>query len=506
LHSFLYTITYKLCINLGKQILEVLQLNRYRSNFAGQASPFLRFLNDDQLQEIHQSSVEVLERVGVRVDHAEALQLLKAAGCRVDGTVARIPGPLVEECIRLASHQVTIGNRQGTPAFTLAPNYTFFGTGSDLPFQLDRETGERRRSQKIDIIEAATLMDYLPNFDFIMSYGIPSDCSAEDGDLHQFEAMVLNCSKPIVFTALTAGHTRKICEMAAAAVGGRDKLAASPFIMLYSEPISPLIHTTDGIEKMFVCIEYGVPVIYTPGVVAGGTCPVTKAGTAVQMNAESLSGLVIAQLKKKGATIIIGGGATPMDMRSSATLYGSPDAMMNYCTMSELARFYRLPNFTEAGCSNAPVPDAQAGMEASMSILMNQLCGANIVHDVGYLDGGKLGSLPFLVMCEDFISAARHIGAGVRVDKDTMAVDAIAQTGPAGQYLTSPHTLKHFRKEIWQPMSLNYMMWDIWEEQGKKTLFDKAKEKTGAILSEHKSTPLPDERIQQIKHILTTKK
>jgi trimethylamine---corrinoid protein Co-methyltransferase len=183
-----------------------------------------------------------------------------------------------------------------------------------------------------------------------MSYGIPRDVQADRGDLHQFAALTLNCAKPIIFTAFNEDNLKIIIDMAAAAAGSHEDLRERPFLILYDEPISPLIHTREGMAKMFTCIEYGVPVIYTPGVVAGGTCPVTKAGTIVQMNAESLSGLLIAQLKKKGAQVIIGGGATPMEMNSTATLYGSPDAAMNYCAMSELARFYK--------CRTSPRPAA----------------------------------------------------------------------------------------------------------------------------------------------------
>ncbi len=466
-------------------------MHSYRSNQTIQQSPRLQWFSRGQLEEIHSATIEVLERVGVRVDHDEALALLKDAGCIVKDRVAFIPGWLVEECIRLAPSKIRVCNRQGQPALSLESNRTYFGTGSDLPFQLDLETGQRRPSLKKDTINAARLIDALPQYDFVMSYGIPSDVPAVKGDLHQFAAMVLNSSKPIVFTALSVEHTNKIIEMAAAAAGGLEALRQNPFLVLYSEPISPLVHTADGIGKMFACLEHNVPVIYTPGVVAGGTCPVTKAGTAVQMNAESLSGLVIAQLKRKGAPIIIGGGATPMEMKTSATLYGSPDAVMNYCGMTELSRFYGLPNFTEAGCCNAPIPDAQAGAEAMMGLLMNQLCGANLVHDVGYLDGGKTGSLPFLVMCDDYISAARHIGAGTRVDSDTLAAAAIEEVGPAGNFLGSEHTFKHFRQEIWMPATFNRDMWDNWEQQGRKDSFALAREKTFALLENHRPAELP---------------
>lgn len=474
----------------------------YRSNYSEQLSPQLKWFSESQLEEIHSATIEVLERAGVRVDHDEALQLLKDAGCLIEDRVARIPGWLVEEAIRSAPSQVNIFDRSGKPAMKLESNHTYYGTGSDLPFHLDLESGKRRSSVKQDIINTARLIDKLPNFDFSMSYAIPGDITAGKGDLHQFAAQVLNCNKPIIFTSFNDENVRVIFEMAGRAAGSMEQLRSHPFIILYDEPISPLIHTYEGLSKMFACIEYGVPVIYTPGVVAGGTCPVTKAGTIVQMNAESISGLVIAQLKKKGSPIIIGGGATPMEMKTTATLYGSPDASMNYAAMTELARYYRLPNFTEAGCSNSPEPDAQAGMESAIGLLLNQLSGANLVHDVGYLDSGKTGSLPFLVLCDDFISAARYVGAGTKISRDTLGVETIVETGPGGHYLATEHTMNHFRTEIWSPTVFNRMMWDTWEKLGKKGCFDLAREKAQSLLEEAPEEPLPDQVVEKINGLL----
>jgi trimethylamine---corrinoid protein Co-methyltransferase len=461
----------------------------YRSNYNQQLSPQLNWFSTSQLEEIHSATIDVLERAGVRVDHDESLKLLKEAGCLVKDRVVKIPGWMIDEAIRVAPSKINIYNREGQTAMSLESNRTYYGTGSDLPFHLDLESGVRRNSVKQDVVNAARVINHLPNLDFAMSYGIPRDVQADRGDLHQFAALTLNCAKPIIFTAFNEDNLKIIIDMAAAAAGSHEDLREKPFLILYDEPISPLIHTREGMAKMFTCIEYGVPVIYTPGVVAGGTCPVTKAGTIVQMNAESLSGLLIAQLKKKGAQVIIGGGATPMEMNSTATLYGSPDAAMNYCAMSELARFYKLPNFTEAGCSNAPVPDAQAGMEASMGLLLNQLCGANLVHDVGYLDGGKTGSLPFLAMCDDFISAARYIGAGTAINPETIGVDNIVGVGPSGHYLGEEHTMKHFRNEIWMPTIFNRMMYETWEQLGSKDCFDLAREKVQAILEGSVNAP-----------------
>ena len=466
-------------------------------------SPLLQWVNEAQLEEIHLATLEVLENTGIRVDHQEALQLLKDAGCLIrDENKVRIPGWLVEECIRLAPRKIVVANRKGQRVMPLEKNRTYFGTGSDLPFTIDFASGERRRSTKQDVELAARVMDYLPNYDFVMSYAIASDQKAVASDLHQMEAMVSNTVKPMIVTAHDERNMRAQLEMAVLVAGGREQLRHNPFLVLYSEPITPLVHTVEGIGKMFACFEYGVPVVYTPGILAGATTPVTKAGTIVLMNAEALAGVVMAQLKQKGAPIIIGGGATPMDMRTTTTLYGAPETSMNYAVMTQLSHYYGIPNFTEAGCVNAPVPDAQAGMEASVSILMAQLMGANLVHDVGYLEGGKTGSLTFLTMCNEFMDAARYMGAGTRIDQTTMAVDVINEAGIGGNFVTHAHTFENFRQEIWNPKLYNRSFWDNWVDQGSKTLEQKAAEWTKDIIGNHKPEPLAESVREGLREII----
>lgn len=477
-------------------------MKKIRSNSIEQPTPFLRWASEGQIEEIHFATLEVLERTGVKVDHPEALQLLKDAGCIVNDNRVRIPGWLVEECLRLAPRKIVVANRKGERVMPLEKNRTYFGTGSDLPFTIDLETGERRRSAKKDVELACRVMDFLPNYDFVMSYAIASDTSPRVSDLHQLEAMVANTIKPMIVTAHDEINMRAQLEMAALVAGGKEELRKNPFLILYSEPISPLVHTNDGVGKMFACFEYGVPVVYTPGILSGATTPVTKAGTIVLMNAEALAGVVMAQLKQKGAPIIIGGGATPMDMRTTATLYGSPETMMNYAIMTQLSQYYGIPNFTEAGCVNSPIPDAQAGMEAGNGILMAQLMGANLVHDVGYLEGGKTGSLTFLTMCNDFMDNARYMGRGTRIDEETLAVDVIDEVGPGGNYVSHTHTFEHFRKEIWTSKQFTTSFWEVWEEQGSKSLATRAGELAKEIVAKHTCELLDDSVCRGLNEII----
>ena len=451
----------------------------------------MKWVTDSQLEQIHYASLEVLERTGIVVKNEEGLKLLKGAGCRVQDQRVWIPSWLVEEALRLAPKRVAVANRLGERVLPLEKNRVYYGTGSDLPFTIDIDTNERRTSTKQDVVDTSKVVDALPNYDFLMSYAIASETNPAVSDLHQFEAMTANSSKPIIFTAHNAENTEALIEMAAACVGGVDNLMSNPYIILYSEPISPLVHTHDGVGKMYKCFEYNIPVVYTPGVLAGGTTPVTKAGCINLMNAENLAGVVLAQLKKKGAPIIIGGGATPMDMKTTTTLYGAPETFMNYAVMTQLAQFYGLPNFTEAGCVNAPQPDIQAGAEAAVTILMTQLEGCNLVHDVGYLEGGKTGYLPFLAICDDLIDMARYAGAGTRISSEHLAVDCIDDVGPGGNYMAHPHTFKHFRDEIWSPQFFTRYRWEQWLAKDKESPMDRALEKVKGILADHQAAALP---------------
>jgi trimethylamine--corrinoid protein Co-methyltransferase len=476
--------------------------DRLISNYDEQITPSLKWVTDSQLEQIHYASLEVLERTGIVVKNEEALKLLKGAGCRVQDQRVWIPSWLVGEALRLAPKRIAVANRLGERVLPLEKNRVYYGTGSDLPFTIDIETNERRTSTKKDVVDASKVVDALPNYDFLMSYAIASETNPVASDLHQFEAMTVNSSKPIIFTAHNAENTEALIEMAAACVGGIDNLMNNPYIILYSEPISPLVHTHDGVGKMFKCFEYNIPVVYTPGVLAGGTTPVTKAGCINLMNAENLAGVVLAQLKKKGAPIIIGGGATPMDMKTTTTLYGAPETFMNYAVMTQLAQFYELPNFTEAGCVNATQPDIQAGAEAAVTILMTQLEGCNLVHDVGYLEGGRTGYLPFLAICDDLIDMARYAGAGTRVSPEHLAVDCIDDVGPGGNYMAHPHTFKHFRDEIWDPRFFTRYRWEQWLAKDKESPMDRALKKVKEVLANYQAAALPAGAQDEMKAVI----
>ncbi len=466
-----------------------------------QCAPSYRLLTENQIEEIHRASLEVLETVGVRVSHEEAVQLLREAGCRVkDGNVVQFPNWLVEESIRSAPSRITMYDQQGNEAMPLEGRNTYFGLGTDLISTVDLETGKTRPSRLEDVGNAATVADYCEEVDFIASFALPSDVPTNAMYVECVRAMMTHSVKPIFFTAAGREDLAVIIEMAEAVAGGKDELREKPFLIHYSEPTAPLTHSRGAVNKLFLCAEKGIPICYTPGDSMGATTPVTLAGGIVQANAEALSGIVLHQVKAKGEPIISGFALVPLDMRSGIFSYGAPDFRLTNSAFADLFHYYGLPMWSTTG-SDAHRLDAQAAMEHVFGILLAALDGANLIHDVGYMGQGLLGNPAAIVMCDEIISYVKRILRGFDASREMMALDVIQQVGPAGSFLTQRHTADHFRRELWQPKFVNRDTPRSWEKKGGQSYEQVVTQKARDILATHRAEPLPEDVRQKIDEI-----
>jgi trimethylamine--corrinoid protein Co-methyltransferase len=377
----------------------------------------------------------------------------------------------------------------------------YYGTGSDTHNVVDPYTGERRPVVKADIVNVMKVCDYLPNIDFVMCMGIAHDVTESISDLHHFEAMVSHTKKPIVFTTWGLDNLKDLVEMAEVVVGSPEALRRNPFIALYAEPVSPLQHIREGTQALLYMAGKGLPVVYTPGLMAGAAGPVTCAGALAQGNAELLSGLVIAQLKREGTPFIYGGGIVFMDMATAVVAYVSPEFLLATAALNDLAHYYRLPMFSFAGCSDSKVFDQQATLEGALWTLSATLSGANLIHDVGYIESGLTTSFEMLVVSDEVISWVKRFMQGVEINEETLALDVIDQVGPGEHFLGEDHTLRHF-KENWYPKLFDRGNYDSWMEEGKKTLGQRANEKVREILEAHVPEPLPGETQRRIAAII----
>jgi trimethylamine--corrinoid protein Co-methyltransferase len=451
----------------------------------------ITYLSETDKAAIYEAALEIMETVGQRVHHAEALALLRAAGCTVtDPDLVCIPRKLVEQARTTAPHMIEVYDRRGEPAMSLGGYNAYFGNGSAVTSVYDLETGEHRPTTIADGVQAARLCDALPMIDFVMAHAHPGEVDPHVALLVSFRTMVAHTTKPLVVVAENAGDLDVMWRIAGELRGGAEELRAKPYFTLYGEPTSPLSHPLESIEKLLFCADWGIPAIYSPAPLAGGTAPLTVAGHIAQGTAESLSGLVIHQLRRPGAPFLFGIGPGVLDMATSQSSYNAPEYLMGYVCAVEMARWLDLPNWGYAGTTDAQVIDAQAGMEAAELTFLSLAAGSNLNHDIGYIDYGMTASLELIVIMDEYLSLNRRIFAGVEVTPETLAVDTIRQVGPGGDFLSSRHTAKHVRTAQWRPTIINRQGYVRWQEEGGLDLREKARRKALQLLETHQPEPL----------------
>jgi trimethylamine--corrinoid protein Co-methyltransferase len=452
--------------------------------------PFWDVLTEAQVGKLHADTLTVLEQTGVEVNEGRSRQLLAKAGAAIEGARVRIPAPLVEQALLTAPKEILIYDREKQPAMRLAPGYSYFGTGSDTTWVVDPEVGERRRTDLDSIRMTARLGDALPNLDFIMSMGTAPEIAPELADQHHFAAMVESTTKPVMFTVQSERAARRIVAMCAVICGGPEALWERPFAVLYAMPTAPLYHTAEALSALLVCAEAGIPAVYSSAPQFGATGPITIAGSLVVANAEMLSGLVIQQLHRPGAIFVHGPIPGPLDMRTMVNNYGGPDVILALAAGAQLARHYGLPAFGLGGSSDSKVFDQQAAAEASMQLITNALAGANLIHDVGYLESGMTASPEAMTFMDEVIDQVRYLLRGVAVSEEANMLSDILEVGPRGSFLTRDSTLDNFRETMWTGPLTDRRRYEEWAESGALDASARTRARTLQLLRNHQPRPL----------------
>ena len=381
-------------------------------------------------------------------------------------------------------------NRLGQLTMPLEEGKVYFGTGSDCQFTWDVETRERRPSVAEDVRRFAQLCDGLDQIDFVMSMGTPSDVPAMDHYVHSFIQMIRGTVKPNVYTAQNHQDMEDIYTIACAVAGGEAELRAKPFLLLYAEPISPLLFNQESVGNLMFCAEKGIPGAYLPSPNTGGGGPITMAGALALGNAECLVGLLLTQLVRPGAPFLYGMNVAALDMQSTIVAYGAPDWAQAMAAFSDMARFYHLPVWGGAGATDSKVVDAQAGFEATTTIMSAFMSRCNVVHDVGYMEYGSTSSMELLVICDEIIRHTRFIVDGVEVSERTLAREAIGRARPGGGFFADDHTLENWKAAQWRPRVVDRQRYGNWQKRGSKDMAARANDWARRILDEHQVPPL----------------
>jgi trimethylamine--corrinoid protein Co-methyltransferase len=276
--------------------------------------------------------------------------------------------------------------------------------------------------------------------------------------------------------------------MAEAVAGSAEALREKPFVACYINAVSGLRHNKEALEKLIFLAERDLPALYIPCSTAAVSSPVTPAGAVALDYAGVLLGLVISQLVREGAPVIVPGlPQGTFDMRTMVTSYCEPERILPQA----MAHFYGLPMFAIGGVSESKLGDQQAAAEAAMSLVVETFSGSHIIHDLGYLESGLTFSFEQLVLCDEIVSWIKAYTKGIEVSDETLALDVIMMLGPDGDFLTTDHTLRHY-KERWYPRLFDRTAYDTWFEEGGESFSACARKQIGQLLAEHKTEPLPD--------------
>ena len=462
-----------------------------------------QILSREDIHRIHLAGLSILEDVGVAVYDDHCLDLLSRSGATVNEKtkIALIPERLVDEAVRSTPSRIQLHARNPKYDVTLEGKRVHFtARGPNVPKIIDIDSGARRDPTNRDVGDLARLADRLENIHVYGGITTTTDVPAKVADVHRFAITFNNTEKVVFDGAQGKVNAQAFIRMAAAVVGSIEELRKRPLILGFGCPVPPLQHPADSLDWLVEFAKNKLPYCSVSEPMGGASAPVTLAGGLVVMNAEILSGIVIAQLVNRGTPIIYGATPFPIDMKTGALLSATPEVGLTSAVSTQLAQYYGIPSFTEC-TPDTKVVDAQAVFE-SAPIFAPAMAGCNLIGAAGLIESGLTASYEQMVLADEFLDIIHRLMQGLEVTEETLAVDVIKKVGPGGQFLSNPHTRIHAMTELWSPKLIDRQSLGKWKEMGAKTMEDRAKERAKEILRTHKPPPLEKSVQNEISEIV----
>jgi trimethylamine---corrinoid protein Co-methyltransferase len=458
--------------------------------------PPTNIISADEVEAIHLASLKVLAEIGMDFLDAEARDMWKKAGAKVEGERVRFDPALLAELISHAPSEFTVHARNPAHNMQIGGNNMSFGTVGSPPSCHDMEGG-RRTGNQADYRKFLKLGQHFNAIGFSAGYPVePVDLHAGIRHLEALRDMATLMDKPMTAYALGAHRMQDGLEIARLARGvSHEQFEREPTLTTIINTNSPLkldAYMLNGIMEMS---SRGQVVCITPFTLAGAMAPVTMAGAVVEQNAEALAGLAFCQLVKKGAPVIYGGFTSNVDMKSGAPAFGTPEYMKAVMVGGQMARRYNLPYRTSNTCA-ANTVDAQAAYESVFSLWALTMGGGNfIMHGAGWLEGGLVASFEKFVLDVDLIQMVQEFLQPLETTEDALAVEAIREVGPGGHFFGAQHTLKRYSNAFYQPIISDWRNNPQWLAAGSPDAYKRANHVYKQALAEYQQ-PYMEESIR----------
>jgi trimethylamine---corrinoid protein Co-methyltransferase len=438
--------------------------------------PPTNILSADEIESIHQSSLQVLEEIGMDFLWSDALDLLrKSGGVKIEGERVRFEAAFIEEYLKFAPEEFTIHARNPENTTRIGGDNMVFGTVGSPPSCYDIDGG-RRTGNQADYRKFLKLGQHFNAIGFSAGYPVePVDIHAGIRHLDALRDMATLMDKPMTAYCLGSHRVRDALEIARVARGiSKEQFENEPTLTTVINTNSPLkldAYMLNGIMEMSAA---GQVVCITPFTLAGAMAPVTMAGALVEQNAEAMAGLAFSQLVRKGAPVIYGGFTSNVDMKSGAPAFGTPEYMKAVMVGGQLARRYKIPYRTSNTCA-ANTMDAQAAYESVFSLWALTMGGGNfIMHGAGWLEGGLVAGFEKFIMDVDLIQMIMEFLQPLETTKDALGVEAIREVGPGGHFFGAQHTLARYSNAFYQPIISDWRNNQQWAAAGKPEAMQRA--------------------------------
>ncbi len=467
----------------------------------------ISLLTESETRRLHEASLWILEQVGIHLPHAEMLRRFAEAGARVDaaGQHVWIPEKVVQQSLATAGKQFTIYGRDRSRRAEFGVGKRNFNSSAGQAFWVDEKLG-RRYATLDDVRQAARLADALPRINVVGAMADPHELPVEYRCVHVAAELLKHTTKPITFWFHDRASARVLVELLTIVAGSAEEAAAYPMAYPFLEPISPLRFPERGIDLLFETSRLNLPVPIGPMAQTGATAVATLAGTMAQENAEILAGLCVVQLIRPGAAVCHGGIPHAFDMRTTQVIFGGPEQALMAVGMAEMARHYGLPSYINVGLTDSKLPDAQAGVEAGITLACGVLAGADIFGHLGICGADQGASLSMLVLQHEIIGYLERLWRGVEIDDDHLGLEVIEEGMRAGNFLGLEHTVRHFRNELWFPQLFDRRFWDAWARDGGHDLAARCQAMRNQILAKHVPQPMDRATERAIDELLSTAK
>lgn len=465
---------------------------------------FFELLSDEQVQGIHLSSLEVLETVGVRVLHKQALKLFADVGAKVDfdKQTAYLPPALVEQWIKKAPGSFTVYARDETKNLKFENGITNTVSIQTTPFVYDLDTGQRRSATYADAQNLSTLCDVLEYMADGYCMVHPQDVPEHAAHAYMMMAQITNSSKAIKGRAHGKQAARDCIQMAEMLAGGEKDLRAKPNIHVLISTLSPLMLDKVQIEGLMEYVAKGLPCIMASAVMSGATGPVTLPGTIVQTNAEVLAHIILAQMISPGTPVVYGSASTVIDMKTSFMRYGAIEQGLINVAVAQLARYYQIPSRVVGGTTDSKALDYQAGIESTRNLFLATLAGANYVScSAGGIDFGMSTSYEKVLIDHENIATIARMFAGFNTSPEYLSLDVVKDVGPGGHFLSHDQTLDMFREAHFIPEFANTEAYSKWVES-KNDIVAKARDRVKDILGHHQKPQMDEHLYNELNHFI----